>query len=91
MYLVHRTYSKHYHNGRIPEDKVGLMKFLISLIAFTLEDCGQAVIQLFYYERFMTQVSLLTLINAFFMVFLSLKNFIQLANYSVDDEKGNYM
>ena len=91
VYLVHRTYTKHYHNGRIPEDKVGLMKFLISLIAFTLEDCGQAIIQFYYYERYMTQVTTLTIVNAYFMAFFSLKSFIELANYSVDDESGNYM
>ena len=89
--MTHRTYKKFYQNGQIQEQKVTSMKYIVSLTAFTLEDYGQVVIQYYFYERYSTEASTLTKVNAGFMVLLSFKTFIDYANYSVSDENGNYM
>ena len=66
------------------------MKYFIFLTAFTLEDYGQVLLQFYYYERFQTQGSTMTIVNGVFMVLLSLKSMLDLALYSVDNKNGLY-
>ena len=66
------------------------MRYFINLTAFTLEDCGQVFIQFFFYERYNTEVKVLPIVNAVFMVLYSLKTMIDCAKYDVDNEYGDY-
>ena len=66
------------------------MKYFIFLTAFTLEDYGQVFLQFYYYERFQTQVKVLTIVNGIFMVLLSLKSLLDVAMYAVETKNGSY-
>ena len=66
------------------------MKYFIFLTAFTLEDYGQVFLQFYYYERFQTQVKILTIVNGVFMVLLSFKSMLDVVLYSVDRQNGSY-
>ena len=87
---MHRTYKKFYTDGEMAENEKNIMKYFIFLTAFTLEDCGQVVLQFFYYERFHTQIKTLTIVNGTFMILISFKSLLDLANYSVDRDNGLY-
>ena len=66
------------------------MKYFIFLTAFTLEDYGQVFLQFYYYERFQTQVKMMTVVNGIFMVLLSFKSLLDLALDSVEKKSGVY-
>ena len=66
------------------------MKYYIFLGDFTLEDYGQIVLQFTYYERFHTKLETLTIVKSVFMIFKALKDFLDLACYSVDRPNGLY-
>ena len=66
------------------------MKYFIFLIAFTLEDCGQALLQFYYYERFQSQFNILTIINGVYTALKSLYNMVSMAMYSVKRKNGLY-
>ena len=56
--LMYKTYQKYYTERQISDYRINLMKYYIYLTAFTLEDCGQVLIQFFFYERFNTEFKL---------------------------------
>ena len=90
VYLIHRTYTKFYVGGKISDERRNIMKYFIFLTAFTLEDYGQVFLQFYFYERFQSQVSILTIVNGIFMVLLSFKTMLDLTLYSVDRKNGLY-
>ena len=66
------------------------MNFFVYLAGFTLEDCGQVLLQFYFQERFHSQVKAITIVNSVFMMLLSLKTLISMALYSVDKASGGY-
>ena len=66
------------------------MKYFIFLTAFTLEDCGQVLIQFYYYERFDTQFETLTILNGAFMVVMSFKGVVDKVLEAVAKFHGHF-
>ena len=90
VYLMHRTYKRFYKDGKVVETEKNMMNYLTFIAAFTLEDGGQTFFQFMYYERYDTELKLLTIVNGTFMILMSFKSMLDLANCSVDRDNGLY-
>ena len=90
VYLVYQSYNRFYVEGGLPDDRQNKMNFFIYLAGFTLEDCGQVLLQFYFQERYQTQVNIFTIFNSVFMVLMSFKTLISLTMYSVDKATGEY-